>query len=323
MGITEKQTNLINTLREEMRLTLQTPTSWFDRYSASNEISRLLDMRNAPAMEARLRVMEENDRIKSEGEKRQEEATKTRQTVIANPEFQAWAAEKRGTPFEDISSLWLRKLVETWQAERTTTTQSTATEQDETPKGLTTGTTVNLGPKASDNRAHRITNIETIHPTTRGNRKVTLVRIDDGTTWTTTIKPTAKRVTWNARMNRVITDAEKENSMQDSETITVSDLADEYDLTIQDINRALGEDSLTEHDGVDAGMARDILDRQPIQVGQIWKSDDYGTDHQVTDYAGNGMWEITGPVGNTYVASAYELRSRNSLDMTRFTHPTN
>lgn len=266
-------------------------------------------------------------------------------------------------------------------------TQTTdAPAQDDTPKGLTTGTIVNLGPKGSSNRAHRITNIETIRPTAQGTRKVTLVCISDGTTWTTIIKPAAKRVTWNARMNRVITDAEREQSIetealkiihsqgemdstrinhstlyrlsakglvyvsrhypngtydvaltaygydlitgqtddsaQDSDTITVSDLADEYNITIQDVTRALDDDNLTEHDGVDAGMARDILNRQRIQIGQIWTSNAHGTDHQVTDYAGNGLWEITGPVGNTYVTSAYDLRSRNTLDMTRFNHPT-
>lgn len=192
---------------------------------------------------------------------------------------------------------------------------------------LTTGTTVNIGPKGSNNRAHRITHIEAIHPTGRGNRKVTLVRINDGTTWTTTIKPTAKRIAWNARMNRVITDAEREqsieqealkiihhegeidstrinhstlyrlsakglvyvsrhypngaydvaltthgrdlidtdhtdNSAQESDTITVGDIAHEYDITIQETTTALGDDTLTEDDGVDADMARDILNQQ-------------------------------------------------------------
>lgn len=260
------------------------------------------------------------------------------------------------------------------EAETTqTTTEDTMT--------LTTGTTVNIGPKDSNNRAHRITNIETIHPTARGNRKVTLVRINDGTTWTTTIKPTAKRVTWNARMNRVITDAEREqsiqqealkiigregeidstrinhstlyrlsakglvyvsrhypngtydvaltthgrdlidtdhtdNSAQESDTITVGDIAHEYGISIQETTTALGDETLTEDDGVDAIQARDILNRQRIQVGQTWTNNQHATDHEVIEYVGDGGWGMRGPVGNVYVLTDANLRSMYTLKTT-------
>lgn len=245
---------------------------------------------------------------------------------------------------------------------------------------LTTGTTVNIGPKGSNNRAHRITNIETIRATAQGDRKVTLVRINDRTTWTTTIKPTAKRITWNARMNRVITDAEREqsieqealkiihhegeidstrinhstlyrlsakglvyvsrhypngtydvaltthgrdlidtdhtdNSAQESDTITVGDLAHEYGISIQGTTTALGDDTLTEDDGVDAIQARDILNRQRIQVGQTWTNNDYDSDHEVTAYEGNGYWEMNGPGGHHTISDFY-LRAMYTLKTT-------
>lgn len=53
----------------------------------------------------------------------------------------------------------------------------------------------------------------------------------------------------------------RDASAQESDVATVTDLASEYGMTVQAVAVAIGDASLTEHDGVDGATARGILSR--------------------------------------------------------------
>lgn len=80
------------------------------------------------------------------------------------------------------------------------------------------GQIIALGPKADIDRLYEITETKKVRNGLYSNRKIYLTRLSDGTQWTTTIKASAKRVNWNARLvyAQFITHAEREESLRQS-----------------------------------------------------------------------------------------------------------
>lgn len=247
-----------------------------DVQSASVEIDRLLAIKNREINE----IHSASVKAETERKRRVEEARAAAQAQnkadLENPAFHAWAAEVKGVPFEEINRIALRALVGRWRRE---VVEAPVVEE----------TTEEIAPAETSATETPARCTATTRRGTQCSRKARH----------------GEHCTQHAAM--------AEASAQDSETITLEDLAAEHSYTVEGLAALLGDTSLTAHDGVDADAARRLISTHMLVPGQIWESKNYGTDHTVTEHVGDDLWAITGPTGNVYVTTPQTFRALNRL----------
>lgn len=247
-----------------------------DVQSASVEIDRLLAIKNREINEIHAASVKAETERKRLVEEARAAAQAQNKADLENPAFHAWASEIKGVPVEEINRIALRALVGRWRRE---VAEAPVVEE----------TTEEIAP------------VETPATETPARCTATTRR---GTQCSRKARH-GEHCTQHAAM--------VEASAQDSETITLEDLAAEHSYTVEGMAAILGDTSLTAHDGVDADAARRLISTHRLVPGQIWESKNYGTDHTVTEHVGDDLWEITGPTGNVYVTTPQTFRALNRL----------